>query len=69
MNFSAGNIIGGLLFSGIGYVAFTYGRRNDNVRVMALGGALMAYSYFISNTVMVYVVGAALTAAIFFFKD
>lgn len=60
----AANIIGGILFSGIGFVAFTYGRKNASVRHMALGGALMVYCYF-TPTVLTYLIGTVLTAALF----
>ncbi len=59
--FSAANIFGNLLFSAVGYVAYSYGKRMDNTRVMIQGGALMAYSYFVPDTVWLYVVGTALT--------
>ncbi len=61
-HFSAYNIIGNLLFSGIGYVAFSYGKKMDKLQVMILGGVLMSYSYIVSDTVWMYVIGTALTA-------
>lgn len=60
-HFSAANIVGNLLFSSIGYVAYSYGRRMNNFRVAAQGGVLMAYSYIVSDTFWMYVIGAALT--------
>ena len=60
--FSFANIIGNLLFSSIGYVAFTYGKRMDRSKVMIQGGILMAYSYIVSDTVWMYLIGTALTA-------
>ncbi|MDP3544406.1 MAG: hypothetical protein Q8T11_18230 [Elusimicrobiota bacterium] len=59
--FSAANIIGNLLFSGLGYVAYSYGRKMDKTKVTIQGGVLMAFSYFISDTVWMYAVGTALT--------
>ncbi len=44
---SAANIFGNLLFSGIGFVAFSYGRKMGNARMMIQGGILMGYSYFV----------------------
>ena len=35
----------------------------------ALGGALMVYPYFVSSTPLMFAIGAALTAAIFYFRD
>ena len=60
--FSAANIIGNLLFSGLGYIAYSYGKKMDKTRVMIQGGVLMAYSYFVPDTVWLYAIGTALSA-------
>ena len=36
---------------------------------MGLGIALMVYPYFVQSTVLLYVIGAALSAALFVFRD
>jgi hypothetical protein len=69
VNLSAGNIIAGLVFSGIGFVAFTYGKRQGRQRTMVIGGVLMAYAYFTPSTVITCLAGVALTAALYFFRD
>jgi hypothetical protein len=61
-SFSAVNILGNLLFSGIGYIAYSYGKKMDKTRVMIQGVVLMGYSYVVSDTVWMYVIGAGLTA-------
>lgn len=66
---TAASLIGGLIFSGVGLVAFTYGKRTGRFRAMALGGVLMVYSYFTPNTAALYLVGLSLTAALFIFQD
>ncbi|OGS00817.1 MAG: hypothetical protein A2V88_17495 [Elusimicrobia bacterium RBG_16_66_12] len=63
---STGSIVGSLLFSAIGFVAFAYGKKTMKFRVMAMGGALMAFPYFVSDTTMMWLAGAGLTAALFF---
>ena len=63
--FSAWSLIGGLLFSGIGLVAFVYGKKNAEWKSMAIGVALMAYPYFIQSAVGVFVVGSILTAMLY----
>ena len=63
--FTVANIIGNLLFSGIGYVAFSYGKRMDNTRLMIQGGVLMGYSYFVPDTLWMYLIGAGLTAWVY----
>lgn len=66
---STGNIVGNLVFSSIGFVAFAYGKKTMQFRVMAMGGALMAFPYFISDTMMMWLVGAGLTAVLFFIRE
>ncbi len=66
---SAANIFGNLLFSGIGFVAFSYGRKMGNARMMIQGGILMGYSYFVSDTFWMYASGAALTVWVWVSRD
>lgn len=66
---SAGSLFGSLFFSSIGYWAFTYGRRTERFHVMALGGVLMAYSYFTPGAVSTWLVGAGLTGALYYLRD
>jgi hypothetical protein len=68
-NLSAPNLIGGLLFGAVGFVAFIYGKRQSAFRAMGFGVALMAFPYFVSNTLALYGIGTALTAALFVFRD
>ena len=68
-NFSAANLIGGLLFGAVGFVAFVYGKRQSAIRAMVIGVALMAFPYFVSNSIVMYGIGAVLTVALFVFKD
>jgi hypothetical protein len=63
------NLLASILFSGIGFVAFMYGKKNSFVKPMVIGGLLTGYSYFISETLWVYVVGIGLTACLYFFRD
>ena len=65
MNF----LIGSFLFSSIGFVAFVYGKKQGLWKTAVLGVLLMMYSYFVPGTFYVYVVGIALTAALFIFKE
>ena len=48
--FTLSNLIGGLLFGGIGFVAFVYGKRMARWPMALLGFLLMAYPYFVSQT-------------------
>ena len=67
--FSSANLVGGLLFGSIGFVAFIYGKRMHVWKPMFLGLALMAYPYFVENEVVLFGVGAVGTAILFIFRD
>jgi len=62
------NLIGNGLFSIIGLSAFVYGKKIKSAKPLVIGLVLMIYPYFIPNTVLLYLVGAALTAALFFWR-
>ena len=68
-NISLANIVGNLLFSAAGYVAFMYGKRMGSPRQMIQGGVLMGYSYFVPDTAWLYGAGLALSAWVWFTRD
>jgi hypothetical protein len=61
-------IVGAVLFGIIGIVAFYKGKKMAQPRIKWLGVALMFYPYVVWETWMLYVVGAALCAAIFYYR-
>ena len=63
------NLIAGGLFGIIGFAAFIYGKKQKSAKPMIIGLVLMIYPYFIPNTVFLYLVGTALTAALYFWRD
>lgn len=63
------NIFAYIIFGAVGFVAFVYGKKNRFVRPMVIGFALMAYPYFFSGTFFLYLVGIALTAALYFWRE
>ncbi len=63
------NLFGGIIFGGIGFAAFIYGKKQASAKPMILGITLMAYPYFIRNTMAMYAVGILLTVALFIFRD
>ena len=67
--FNWSNLIGGGLFGIIGFSAFIYGKKGKSAKLMIIGLALMIYPYFFPNTVLLYLVGTALTAALYFWRD
>ena len=66
---TAGNLIGGIIFGGIGFIAFVYGKKMMNFKALGIGLALMIYPYFIPNTLILYVVGVVLTGLLYYFRD
>ena len=68
-NLSPSNLFGCIIFGAIGLSAFIYGKKNALWRPMVIGIALMMYPYFFSKTLLIYLVGAAFTAALFLWRD
>jgi len=59
------NLIGCFLFSAVGFMALTYGKKQGSAKPMVLGALLLVFPYFVSNTLALYGVGLCLTAALF----
>ena len=58
-----------ILFGVIGTVALMYGKRMEQWKTMAVGGALLVFPYFVSQTWLIYAIGSALCVALWFFRD
>ncbi len=69
MDMNPGTILVGLVFGSIGFVGFVYGKKESSWKPMVLGVALMGFPYFVPGFWPQIGVGAALTAALFFFRD
>ena len=67
--FSVANLIGGFIFSGIGFVSFTYGKKMSNFKLMVFGLVLIIYPYFIASTVVMYIIGILLCLGLYFFRE
>jgi hypothetical protein len=65
---SAAYIIGAVVFGMIGFVAFSYGRKQARPAPKWIGVALMLYPYVISQTWLLYVVGVGLCAGLYFYS-
>ena len=63
------NLFGGLLFGTIGWFALISGKRRSSAKRMWIGVALMAYPYFVSNPVVMYLLGAALVVVLLRVRD
>ena len=57
-------IVGAIVFGLIGLVAWRIGRREARPRTKWIGVGLMFYPYAVSNTWLLYAVGAALCAGL-----
>ena len=68
-DFSTAKIFAYILFGAIGLAAFIYGKKQKYWRPMVLGIALMGYPYLISGTLALYLIGIALTAALYFWRE
>ncbi len=63
------NILAGVIFGSVGFVAFIYGKRQSRFRPMLLGLSLMIFPYFVTDAIWLYALGSLLTAALFIFRD
>jgi len=63
------NILGGIIFSIIGWYAFIHGKREKSMRPMVIGIVLMVYPYFVPNALLAFAIGIALTAALFLWRE
>lgn len=68
-SFNWANVISGLIFGTIGFIAFMYGKKEKSVKPLVIGLVLMVYPYFVSNTFAQYAIGISLTAALYFWRD
>ena len=68
MDFNVPLIIVGLIFSAVGYVYFSYGKRLQKYNIAICGGALMVYPYFFDNIVAAILVGLGISALPFILK-
>ncbi len=56
----------GLVFGAVGIAAFRHGKREGNAMCLLLGVALMAFPYFVDGVALTVLVGAGLTAGVWF---
>ena len=63
------NIIANMIFGSIGFVVMMYGWKNKYPKPLVIGLALSVYPYFISNTFLIYGIGIALIAVLYFWRE
>lgn len=66
---SPANLFALIVFSVTGFAVFNWARKQAAWRAAGIGVALMVYPYFIDRTWLLYVIGLALCAAVYFFRD
>jgi hypothetical protein len=62
------SLLWGLLFSSVGLGFFLYGKKQQAVVPLFCGLALMIFPYFVSNTILLVAIGAALIALPYFIR-
>ena len=67
--FSLAKIFAWIIFGGVGFVAFAYGKKQSSPKPLVIGILLMVYPYFLSTTVWLYTVGVGLCLLLYFWKD
>ncbi|HYV86234.1 MAG TPA: hypothetical protein VFB49_10000 [Patescibacteria group bacterium] len=63
------SLVWDILFGAVGGGYFIYGKKQQEPLPMLCGFGLMIYPYFVSNTVLLVVIGAILMAIPFLFRD
>ena len=61
-------ILWGVLFGAIGAGFMVYGRKQGALAPLLCGLALVVFPYFVTNTVLLVLIGVALVAAPYFFR-
>ena len=62
-------LLASLVFGAIGLTAFFYGKKHALIVPMVLGTGLMVFPYFVSDAWLVWGIGVALVAAIWYFRE
>jgi len=64
LSFDPSSLFLSLSVSGVGFVLFTYGKKQDRFPHLAAGLVLMIYPYFVGSAVPMLLVGAAIVGAL-----
>lgn len=63
------NLLGLIIFTVVGFAALRYGRERSRPYPQWIGVAMMVYPYLMTETWRMYAVGAALCAALNWFRE
>ena len=64
----ASSLLWGLLFGSIGMGYFVYGKKQGLVVAMLSGVALMAFTYFVTNSILIVLIGTVFMALPYFLR-
>jgi hypothetical protein len=62
------SLIWGVVFGAVGFAYFVYGKKQAKFVPLFCGLGLMVFPYFISNTVLLLIVGSALSLLPYLFR-
>ena len=62
-------IAGSILFGIIGFVAYRYGKKTSQGAIKWIGIVLMFYPYAVSETWLLYLLGAGLCVALYLLRE
>ena len=65
---SGASLLWGVVFGAVGLAYFVYGKKQQRFVPLLCGIGLMAFPYFMSNIVLLVVVGLALSVIPYFFR-
>lgn len=69
LSFSVWALVAGLVFGTLGWWIFRHGKRNQNPRNIYSGLTLMIYPYFITNTLLSWLIGIALCGYVYYYWE
>lgn len=58
-------MMSGLLIGGVGFILFTYGRREQNLKALGSGVLLCVYPYFVPSILALWLVFAAILGGLY----
>jgi hypothetical protein len=64
LSFDPASLFLSLIVSGVGFVLFMYGKKQDRWPQLVAGLVLMVYPYFVGNAVPMLLVGAAVVGGL-----
>ncbi len=68
INLDASSLLWGLLFGSIGMGYFIYGKKKGQLAPILSGIGLMAFTYFVANSILIVLIGIVLMALPYFLR-